>query len=109
MPPCHGIKYHGKKYDILNLDFDSYPEGIPNRKNIEELIEKMAENNISLFCMKITSLTDIMYSTFENIYNNYEKCEFRIASMNSGQNLSDIVVNSAAEVYVFQRNVEFRK
>ena len=100
--PCHGKKYHSLKYD-------SYPDGIPNRKNIEELIGKMAENNISLFCMKITSLTDIMYSTFENIYNNYEKCEFRIVSMNSGQNLSDIVVNSAAEVYIFQRNVEFRK
>ena len=69
----------------------------------------MAENNISLFCMKIKSTTDKMYSTFENIYNNYENCEFRIVSMNSGQNLSDIVVNSAAEVYVFQRNVEFRK
>ena len=68
----------------------------------------MAEINVSLFCMKITNFTDIMYSTFQDIYNNYENCEFRIVSLNSEQSLSNIVVNSAADIYISQRNAEIR-
>ena len=98
--PCHGNKYHASNI------IDSYPNGAPNRRNIEELIAELAQNNISLFCMKITESTNIMYKIFENIYLNYDKCEFRIVSMNSQQSLSNIVIDSAAEIYINQRNIE---
>ena len=97
--PCHGPKYH-------NNPTDKYPNGGPNRRNIEELIKELTENDISLFCMKITTFTDIMYNIFNDIYKSKTNCEFKIVSMSSGESLSDIVVNSAAEVYVSQRNVD---
>ena len=97
--PCHGPKYH-------NSPTDKYPNGGPNRRNIEELIKELTENDISLFCMKITTFTDIMYNIFNDIYKSNTNCEFKIVSMSSGESLSDIVVNSAAEVYVSQRNID---
>ena len=96
--PCHGWKYH-------NLKKDKYPN-MNNRRNIEDLIKELAEKDISLFCLKITELTNKMFDMFKNIYNNYPNCEFKIVPMNSGQSLDNIVVNSAVEVYVSQRNVD---
>ena len=96
--PCHGLKYH-------NLNKDLYPNGAPNRRNIEELIKELAENNISLFCLKITEYTDKMFNIFSDIYKNYNKCEFQVVPMSSG-GLTNVVVNSAAEVYVSQRNID---
>ena len=96
--PCHGTKYH-------NLS-DFYPDGVPGRRNIEELIKELAEKNISLFCMEITNMTKIMFEIFGNIYKNYPNCEYHIIPMNSAENLSNIVVNSAIEVYTFHRNIE---
>ena len=97
--PCHGNKYHDS-YLV-----DSYPNSAPNRRDIEELIRELAQNNISLFCLKITELTKIMFGTFKNIYMDYDKCEFRLVPMNSDQSLSNIVINFAAEINVNQRNI----
>ena len=91
--PCHGFKYH-------NLSRDKYPNPVENRRDIEELINELAEKNISLFCMKITDFTDKMFNIFNDIYKNYTNCEFKIVYMNSAESLDDIVVNSAVEVYV---------
>ena len=96
--PCHGLKYH-------NMATDSYPYGISSRRDIEESIKELAENNISLFCMRITQYTDIMFDVFKNIYKNYNKCEFKVVPMTAGS-LTNIVVDSAAEVYVSQRNID---
>ncbi len=96
--PCHGNKYHSP-YLIEN-----YPNGDPNRTNIEESIKNLAEINVSLFCTKITSHTDIMFPIFENIYNNYPKCQFKVIPLTSAHYLSDTVVDSAAEVYISHRN-----
>ena len=61
----------------------------------------------NLINLNILDYNDTIQQKF---YFEYQKEGFyKIVSMNSGQNLSDIVVNSAAEVYIFQRNVEFRK
>ena len=97
--PCHGTKYH-------TINTDKYPNGVPSRKEISQLVRELAENNISLYCMRITQLTDIMFEEFEKIYNNFDECEFRVVPLNSEQSLSNIVVDSAAEVYVNQRNIE---
>ena len=97
--PCHGAKYH-------NIPTDLYPNGVAGRRNIEELINELAQNNISLFCLEITQYTDIMYNIFSNIYQNYNKCEFKRVKMSTGESLTNIVVDSAAEIYISQRNVD---
>ena len=94
--PCHGKKYHNYE--------DSFPDGIPYRKNIEESLEILAKNNISLYCIKITEQTDIMFQEFENIYKNYTKCNFLVVDMNDETELSEIVVNAATNTYINQRN-----
>ena len=98
--PCHGYKYHSS--DLR----DSFPNGDPTRMDIEVLINNMAEKNISLFCMKITKHTDIMFQIFENIYNSYTNCQFKVVPLESDVYLSDIVVHHAAKVYVSQRNID---
>ena len=97
--PCHGAKYH-------SINTDEYPNGVPGRKEISQLVRELAENNISLFCMRITQYTDIMFEEFKKIYNNFNNCEFRVVPLNSERSLSNIVVDSAADVYVNQRNIE---
>ena len=98
--PNHGLEYHDRYLD------ESYPEGIPGSKNLTESIQELAESNVSLFCLKITYYTDIMYDIFEGIYKKYEDCEFHIVDMNSDEFFSDVVVNSAIKVYENQRNTE---
>ena len=96
--PCHGKKYH-------NL-VDNFPDGIPYRKNIEESLEILAKDNISLYCIKIREQTDIMFQEFENIYKKYTKCNFLVVDMNNETELSEIVVNAATNTYINQRNKE---
>jgi vacuolar-type H+-ATPase subunit D/Vma8 len=101
--PDHGREYHDSYLD------DSYIDGIPGRKNLTETIEKLAKNYVSLFCMKISYLTDEMLQMFENVYKKYEKCEFLIVDMmNYATLFTDAVVNSAIKVYENQRNVDVK-
>ena len=95
--PNHGIKYHNY------LNDDTYPDGIPGRRDLEDLIKEIADNGISMFCMKINSDTDIMLKIFEDIYKNYEKCQFQIVLMDSANSFSDVVVEAATNVYENQR------
>ena len=99
--PCHGTKYHNGG--------DAYPDGVPGSKNIEILINELAAKNISLYCMKITEYTDIMYKLFADIYSNYQNCEFQIVEMTSEEKLSDIVVDSAADIYIKQKKIIVNK
>ena len=55
--------------------------------------------------MQITEHTNAMFNVFQNIYNNYNNCQFRVVPMKSAESLSDNVVDSAAEIYVNQRNI----
>jgi hypothetical protein len=101
--PDHGREYHDSYLD------DSYIDGIPGRKNLTETIEKLAKNYVSLFCMKISYLTDEMLQMFENVYKKYEKCEFLIVDMmNYATLFTDAVVNSAIKVYESHRNVDVK-
>lgn len=100
--PCHGKKYHEE-----NL-IDYYPNEIPNRRNIEELIEELIETKaVSLFCIKLNDTTDIMFNIFKKIYenkkNNKNKCEFFITKLSTPEDLAKFVVNSASKVYNNQR------
>ena len=100
--PCHGKKYHKNTYNWI----ESYPNGIPYRKNIEESIKELAEKNISLLCMKLTSDTDEMFAVFNNIYKNYKKCKYDIVPLNSLNDFTNIVIDSSVDIYVNQRNIQ---
>ena len=98
--PCHGNKYHSPDLE------DVYPNGDPSRMDIEELIKNLAKKNISLFCMKITQHTDLLFQIFGNIYKGYPNCQFKVVPLESDIYLSDTVVYSASEVYINQRNID---
>jgi hypothetical protein len=92
--PCHGNKYCDE--DIS----DNYPDGIvPNRRNIEELIEELAKNNISLYCTEITEYTRKMYKIFNDIYKKYQKCEFKLIPLKTNINITDRVGEICFEIY----------
>ena len=98
--PCHG-------YYCIDEYYDDYPNGVPGRKNISDLVEEFADNNIALFCMRISSYTDIMFEMFKNIYEKHKNIEFHIGNMDySDQKFADVVVEEASKVYVNQRNID---
>ena len=89
--PNHGLKYGGDD------------RSIPGRRDLEELIKELANNGISLFCMKLNYSTKKMLDLFETIYDNYDKTKFEIVDMYYANNFSDVVVNSAKDIYATQR------
>ena len=92
--PCHGNKY-------CDIDIrDNYPDGIvPNRRNIEELIEELAKNDISLYCTEITEYTRKMYKIFNDIYKNYQKCDFKLIPLKTNINITNMVGDICFEIY----------
>ena len=98
--PCHGNKYH--KNDLT----DYFPNGISYRKNIEESVKELAEKNISLFCMKLTEHTDIMFEIFKNIYKNYNNIKYEVVPLESEKNLSNIIASSSIDIYIKQRDIK---
>jgi len=95
--PNHGFEYHD------NFLEDSYLDGIPGNKNLTESIQELAESNVSLFCLKITELTDIMYKIFEVIY----KC-FNFLSSPYCINLSSRFISAKPKSLFFLRFFRFR-
>ena len=93
--PGHGKKYYPKDY--------KYPDGISGRKDIEESVEELAKNNVSMFCLRITSDTDIMFNIFNNVYKKYESPIFKLV-YNSGKGFTDEVVNSCIDYYSTHRD-----
>ena len=92
--PGHGEKYGGHDTD----QFD------PKRREIDEMITQMAEEDISLFCLNITSQTDKMFEVFEDIYNAKKSNNtlFQILDF-TDDSFSDIIINYAIKVYLQQR------
>ena len=57
--------------------------------------------------MRITYLTDTMFTMFGNIYKNYNNVEFHVDDMDYTETrFSDIVVEAASKVYANQRNID---
>ena len=90
---------HGEKYGGHNTD-----ERDPKRREIDEMITEMAEEDISLFCLNITSKTDKMFKVFEDIYNSKKSNNtlFQIIDF-TDDSFSDIIINYAIKVYLQQR------
>ena len=61
--PGHGLKYYS--------DDTKYPNGIEGRKDIEESVEELVKDNVSLFCVKINDYTQKMFNIFQDVYNKY--------------------------------------
>ena len=96
--PNHGTKYGGF------VDDEDLLGEVPERRLIEEMIAEMAEENIALFCYRISYYTDKMFKLFENIYNETKSNNTKFQIVNSySSSLSDVVVNYAVEVYNEQR------
>ena len=102
--PCHGTICHNG----INID-DDFLNGVPGQRNITEIVNDLAKNKISLFCMRITSNTEPMFEMFRDIYKDYKDVEFHVDDVdNSDQRFSNIVVEAAKRVYVNQRNIEVK-
>ena len=99
--PCHGSKYHGP--DIM----DNYPKGIKNRKNIEESVKELANNGVSLICIKLNQSTDIMFKIFYDIYNEVnskdKKSEFYVAKLDSAKQLAEQVQIAVSKLFKDQK------
>ena len=100
--PCHGLKYHDKYI------MDNYPYGIKSRKDIEESVRELANNGVSLICIKLNQSTDIMFKIFDDIYKEVNsktiKSEFFISKLNSDQNLADQLQNLVSKAFKDQKN-----
>lgn len=94
--PGHGIKYGGHEAD------SSYPK----RRELDEMVIEMFGKGISLYCLKITEKTDIMFRVFENIYNetNPTNANFKIIDNDEISSFTDSVMDYASEIYKGQRD-----
>ena len=93
---------HGKKYCP---DDNKYPYGISGRKDIEESVEELAKDNVSMFCLNITIYTNTMFNIFKNVYNKYESTIFKLVQ-NRGSGFTDEVVNSCIDYYSTHRDLD---
>jgi len=94
--PCHGEKYH----DLKGEHKDNFPNGDRENRNIEDYIIFFAQNNISLYCLKINNTTDKMFKIFNDIYDKYKnkdsKSQFVIQE---GKEIFDIVTKNAVKIF----------
>ena len=67
--PCHGRQY----YDDINKNYDNYPEGDKFGRNIEDYIKQLADDEVSMLCLKINDSTDKMFRIFKEVYNKNKK------------------------------------
>ena len=95
--PEHGEKYGGEEYY-------SWYYKQPERRDLDQMVEEMAEKGISLFCLRIRKETDIMYKLFQDIYNEKKvnNTQFLIVD-NKNISLSEVVIDYAVKVYNEQR------
>ena len=90
--PEYGAKYGGEEYS-------SWIHRKPKRRDLDQMVEEMAEKGISLFCLRICEQTDIMYKIFQDIYNQKKanSTQFLIVDKEN-ISLSEVVVNYAVEI-----------
>ena len=113
--PCHGGKYHqlGKYDKNTNTmgDEDYYLE--KTDIDIEKCIEFFAKNEINLYCLKITELTNKMFSIFQDIYNKYKpkdsKSFFIIEKDSNPKNLPRLIINAAINIFRERKELSSQK
>ena len=104
--PCHGKKY----YDDISENYDNYPEGDKLGRNIEDYIKKLAEDEVSMFCLKINNSTDKMFRIFENVYNNNKKKDSTNQFMyDSGENIYKVVTDNAIKTFRNRKPIDIKE
>ena len=94
--PCHGRKY----YDDTTENFDNYPDGDREGRNIEDYIKFLAENEISVFCLKVSPSTDKMFEIFEEVYNRNKRKDCNNQFMaDIGENIFNVVTSYAIKTF----------
>ena len=93
---------HGEKYGGHNTSSSD-----PERREIDEMITEMAEESISLFCLRITNKTDIMFKVFKDIYNKKKQNNtlFKIIN-NENISFSGEIIDYATSIYLEQRHLK---
>ena len=106
--PCHGKKYYDETPETTETNYDDYPNGDKEGRNIEDYIEFFAKNDISIFCLRINHTTDKMFQIFQDIYDKNKKQnsnnQFRV---DSEQNISKIIISNAIEMFQNRKPIEF--
>jgi hypothetical protein len=91
--PCHGKKYHD-----YHSHGDTYPDGDPNGRVMEDYITKLAKLEVDLYAIKITSDTDKMYTILSECYNNTRGKSIQISELGHSTNeFAFFVSNSATQ------------
>ena len=104
--PCHGRKY----YDDITENYDNYPEGDKLGRNIEDYIKKLAEDEVSVFCLKINNSTDKMFKIFEKVYNdNKKKDSLNQFVYDYGENISNVVTSNAIKTFRNRKQIDIKE
>ena len=104
--PCHGRKY----YDDITENYDNYPEGDKLGRNIEDYIKKLAEDEVSVFCLKINNSTDKMFKIFEKVYNdNKKKDSLNQFVYDFGENISNVVTSNAIKTFRNRKQIDIKE
>jgi hypothetical protein len=93
---------HGKKY--YNNQDDSFPQGDPKGRNIEKFIDEFHNLNVNFFCVEISSITNIMFNCFRNIYKNQNIAKgkeliFEVQKLNNSSELKNYIFQTSRKVY----------
>ena len=103
--PCHGKKYHDFKKEEDNC-YDGDREG----RNIEDYIKFFAQNEISLYCLKINSTTDKMFKIFKDIYTkNKDKNSKNEFVVEQGKKIFNIVTDNTIKSFHNRKHIEIKE
>ena len=99
--PAHGKKYH-------NNQDDSFPQGDPKGRNIEKFIDEFHNLNVNFFCVEISSITNIMFNCFRNIYKNQNVAKgkeliFEVQKLTNSSELKNYIFQTSRKVYEVSR------
>ena len=86
--PCHGNKYH--------TYHDTYPDGDPEGRVIEDYITKLAKLEVDLYAIKIMDDTDKMYTILSECYYNTRGENIKISKLGHSTNDFAGFVSSSA-------------
>ena len=101
--PCHGEKYH----DLKGEQADNYPNGDREGRIIEDYIKFFAQNEISLFCLKINSTTDKMFKIFEKTYESNKSQDSKNKFMvQKADKLFNIVTDNTIKTFQNRTNLD---
>ena len=95
--PAHGNQYH---YG----ESDDFPKGDPKGRNIDNFIHEFYNLNVNFFCVEITSMTNVMFNCFKNIYENQNKKKrkgllFEAKKLKSSSELKNYILETSKKVY----------